>query len=135
VIGNAGRTLITKFFQTETQTLRSIFSLKNEPEGGSEAIRRRVPFLVLVLERGQQVGKWETCFWFSTFPRVAEAVGMWESRSDFQGLWQTTENLGLVFLVFHAPVISLASAVLYALRLWCKRANSLRFASCISLAA
>jgi hypothetical protein len=27
------------------------------------------------------LGKWETCFWFSTFPvRFARAVGMWESR-------------------------------------------------------
>ena len=30
---------------------------------------------------------------------------MWESRSDFQGLWETKGNLGLVFLVFHAPVL------------------------------
>jgi len=37
---------------------------------------------------------------------------MWKSRSDFQGLWETTENLGLVFLVFHAPVISMASRFL-----------------------
>jgi hypothetical protein len=58
------------------------------------------------LEQKQQVGKWETCFWFSTFPRRAGAVGMWESRSDFQGLWETQGNLGSVFLVFHAPVIS-----------------------------
>jgi hypothetical protein len=33
---------------------------------------------------------------------------MWESRSDFQGLGKTKGNLGLVFLVFHAPVISTA---------------------------
>jgi hypothetical protein len=31
---------------------------------------------------------------------------MWESRSDFQEPWETKGNLGLVFLVFHAPVIS-----------------------------
>jgi hypothetical protein len=31
---------------------------------------------------------------------------MWKSRSDFQGLWETKGNLVLVFLVFHAPVIS-----------------------------
>jgi hypothetical protein len=36
---------------------------------------------------------------------------MWESRSDFQGLWETKGNLGLVFLVFHAPVISMASPI------------------------
>ena len=28
----------------------------------------------------QQAEKWETCFSFSTFPRLVEAVGMWESR-------------------------------------------------------
>ena len=66
----------------------------------------RVSFLGLIWLRKQQVGKWETCFWFSTFPRRAGAVEMWESRSDFQGLWETKGNLGLVFLVFHAPVIS-----------------------------
>ena len=91
---------------------KSIFSLKNEPGGGSEAIRRQASFLgVCLRERRQQVGKLETCFWFSTFPRVAGAVGMWESRSDFQGLWEMKGNLGLVFLVFHAPVISMASPV------------------------
>src|ERR1700676_1999355 len=31
---------------------------------------------------------------------------MWESRSDFLGLWETKGNLGLVFLVFQTPVIS-----------------------------
>ena len=55
------------------------------------------------------MGKWETCSWFSTFPRLVEAVGMWESRGDFQGLWETKGNLGLVFLVFHEPVISMVS--------------------------
>ena len=61
---------------------------------------------------------------------------MWESRSDFQGLWETKGNLGLVFLVFHAPVISMAlPGFIYALLLCCKRAKSLRFAACISTAA
>src|SRR5260370_35132052 len=31
-------------------------------------------------KKKQQAGKWETCFWFSTFPRLAAAVEMWESR-------------------------------------------------------
>ena len=61
---------------------------------------------------------------------------MWESRSDFQGLWETQGNLGLVFLVFHVPVISTAlSSSIYALLLCWKRANNLRFASRISIAA
>jgi hypothetical protein len=81
--------------------------LNDEPEGGSEATRRKglLSWSILDVQK-QQVGKWETCFWFSTFPRRAGAVGRWESRSDFQGLWETQGNLGLVFLVFHAPVIS-----------------------------
>lgn len=115
----------------------SIFSLNNEPEGGSEAIRRKGLPSWLIFVREQQVGKWETCFWFSTFPRRAGAVGMWESRlCDFQGRWETKGNLGLVFLVFHAPVIStVLPGFIYALLLCWKRANNLRFASRISIAA
>src|SRR5580693_8303131 len=61
---------------------------------------------------------------------------MWKSRSDFQGLWETKGNLGLVFLVFHAPVIStVLLGFIYALLLCWKRANSLLFAACISTAA
>ncbi len=105
-------------------------------KAGSEAIRRQGLLSWFVVNKKQQVGKWETCFWFSTFPRRAGAVGMWESRSDFQGLWETKGNLGSVFLVFHASVISAAlSGSIYALLLWCKRANSLRLASRISRAA
>jgi hypothetical protein len=37
---------------------------------------------------------------------MAGAVGMWESRSDFQGLLETKGNLGLVFLVFHGPAFA-----------------------------
>src|SRR3954452_22651359 len=43
------------------------------------------------------VGKWETCFWFSTFPSafVAGAVGMWESRRPLarfpRGSWKEWE--------------------------------------------
>ena len=81
------------------------------------------------------MGKWETCFWFSTFPRVAGAVGMWESRSDFQGPWETKGNLGLVFLVFHARHFHGLPGFIYALLLCWKRANNLRLASRISVAA
>ena len=56
------------------------------------------------------------------------AVGMWKSRSDFQGLWETKGNLGLVFLVFHAPGIStVLPDFIYALLLCWKRANNLRW--------
>ncbi len=48
-------------------------------------------FFVWVRERIGAVGKWETCFWFSTFPSAFAVglCGMWESRSDFQGLWES----------------------------------------------
>jgi hypothetical protein len=39
---------------------------------------------------------------------VAGAVGMWESRSDFQGAVGRVENLVLVFQAFHGAVISTA---------------------------
>jgi len=77
-------------------------------------------------------------FGFESFETelAAGAVGMWESRSDFQGLWETEENLGLVFLVFHAPVIStVLPGFFHALLLCWKRANSLRLAFCIPTAA
>ena len=47
------------------------------------------------------MGKWETCFWFSTFPSASSSglCGMWESRSDFQGLWEAG-------FAFHQSVIS-----------------------------
>src|SRR5579871_3805946 len=58
-------------------------SLKADAERPPPGLLSELGFL-----RGKQrVGKWETCFWFSTFPRGVGAVGMWESRSDFQGLW------------------------------------------------
>lgn len=82
----------------------SIFSLKNEPEGGSEAIRRRVSFLVWFLSwfgTGSRAGgKVEILgldFHFST----ASSPGRWECGNrdrDFQGLWAGEGNLLLVFL-------------------------------------
>ena len=33
-------------------------------------------------------------------PVVVVAVGMWESRSDFQGLWKEWENSFIVFPLF-----------------------------------
>ena len=42
------------------------------------------------------VGKWETCFWFSTFPWTrSRAVGMWESRAFCEiskGRWKAWET-------------------------------------------
>src|ERR1700693_5535302 len=47
-----------------------------------------------LVRENRAVGKWESCFWISTFPSAfaAGAVGMWESRSDFQGLWEERET-------------------------------------------
>ena len=42
--------------------------------------------------------------WFSSLyiGTVVKAVGMWESRIDFQGRWEKVENLILVFHAFHS---------------------------------
>ena len=83
----------------------------------------------------QQVGKWETCFWFSTFPRPVAAVGMWESRSDFQGLWARRKTC-LWFSSastdrhFHGPPVHAVH-----LRSGSKLANKRRLACCILCAA
>jgi hypothetical protein len=78
-------------------------------KAGAKRSAARPPFLGLVLREKTTVGKWETCFWFSTFPRLAGAVGMWESRfSRFPRAGGNEGNLGLVFLVSHEPVISTA---------------------------
>src|SRR5579871_6113721 len=43
---------------------------------------------------------------------------MWESRfGDFQGQWETLENLPLVFLVFHCPPFPQPSSPLSSCRL------------------
>jgi len=59
------------------------------------ALRRADGFARRNRSRGREagVGKWKTCFWFSTFPdRFAGAVGMWESRLPLarfpRGLWK-----------------------------------------------
>jgi len=101
---------------------------------------RSDPPLGLLSEFGfgleQQVGKWETCFWFSTFPRRVGTVGMWESQRDFQGLWKEMENPPLVFLAFHNPSFPpVLPDFHYALRLLCRLAKSLRLAACMSIAA
>ncbi len=55
------------------------------------------------------MGKWETCFWFSTFPRRSRrSCGNACFRRDFQGAVERGENLLLVFHAFHSPAISTA---------------------------
>jgi hypothetical protein len=72
--------------------LLSLFQLKDEPEGKGKRQLRKAPF----------------CFenWLEIISRRAE--GMWESRSDFQGLWEWWENSFIVFPCFPQTVISCA---------------------------
>src|SRR5881628_1327339 len=72
-------------------------------KAGAKRSAARVSFLDSFVEAKQQAGKWETCFSFSTFPRLAGAVGMWESRERFPRAVGNEGNMGLVFLVFHGP--------------------------------
>jgi len=66
------------------------------------------------------VGKWETCFWFSTLSSalVAGAVGMWESRlllARFpRGSWKGWEACLLAFHPFHSAGISTALSQCFA---------------------
>src|SRR5438105_6356741 len=64
-----------------------------------------ISFLFFLREQEPRRESGNPAFGFPLFLAVvAGAVGMWESRSgDFQGLWETMENLLLVFLVFHRP--------------------------------
>src|SRR6266478_4872180 len=77
----------------------SIFSLKNEPEGGAKGSAAKASFSELVLREKTASGKVGNLLLVFHFSRLARAVGMWESRSDFQGLGKTKGNLVLVFLV------------------------------------
>src|ERR1700680_4103244 len=58
------------------------------------------------------VGKWETWFWFSTFPRPSRRscgnVGISRSLRDFQGMVGRGEILPLDFHAFHRSAISTA---------------------------
>ena len=60
--------------------------------------------------RRPRVGKWETCFWFSTFPSAVclscGNVGISRLLRDFQGTVGRVQNLQLVLHAFHRPGIS-----------------------------
>jgi len=62
--------------------------------------------------RVRRVEKWETCFWFSTFPGGARPGGgnvkIPPPLRDFQGAVERVENLVLVFHSFHGTGISTA---------------------------
>src|SRR5207249_234098 len=59
------------------------------------------------------VGKWETCFWFSTFPS-ASSPELWKCGNlacpwrDFQGAVERGGSLLLAFHAFHSHAISTA---------------------------
>ena len=58
------------------------------------------------------MGKWETWFWFSTFPSGAMPgcgnVGISRLLRDSQGAVESGEKLLLLFHAFHGPGISIA---------------------------
>jgi hypothetical protein len=90
-------------------TLRAARSARR----GRRAKPARSPGLVPG-ERGfVAVGKWETCFWFSTFPsacfrRSCGNVGISRCLRDFQGTVGRGEILPLDFHSFHRSAISTA---------------------------
>jgi hypothetical protein len=84
-----------------------------------EAAQRPTSFLLVwVLRREpdhrrlRRVEKWETWFWFSTFPSGASwgggNVGISPLLRDFQGAVGSVGNRSLVFHAFHDPGISTA---------------------------
>src|SRR5712691_2859632 len=83
-------------------------------KAGAERSAARFPFWVGFERQKQQVGKWETCFRFSTFPRGAGAVGMWESQQRFPRAVGNEGNPGFGFPRFPPPVISIALRFLSA---------------------
>jgi hypothetical protein len=66
--------------------------LKDEPEGEGIRQLRKAPF------------------WFENWIEITSrrVEGMWESRSDFQGLWEVWENSFIVFPCFPQTVNSSA---------------------------
>src|SRR5450755_2501327 len=77
-------------------------------KAGAKRSAARLPFLVGFERQKQPVGKWETCFRFSTFPRGAGAVGMWESQQRFPRAVGNEGKPGFGFPRFPPPVISIA---------------------------
>src|SRR3954452_11752697 len=81
---------------------------------GRATARPRASVFAFEREGFGAVGKWKTCFWFSTFPSalVVGAVGMWESRLPLarfpRGSWKEWEACLLAFHAFHSPGISTA---------------------------
>ena len=71
------------YFSPSTTTTLGLLGRREAPAAGRRAKPARTALFFIPGERGfVAVGKWETCFWFSTFPSafVAGAVEMWESR-------------------------------------------------------
>ena len=98
----------------------SIFSSKDEPERGGGLWCRWAPFWIGM--EGERI--------------VVGAVGMWESRSDFQGRWETRETCFWfssfsIARHFHSPLPCVQLFVFVHAKL----ANSLLLACCILLAA
>ncbi len=91
--------------------------LKNDEEEAAGRPTSFSGFWVLKERNGARrrelrVGKWETWFWFSTFPSGAKPgcgnVGISRCLRDSQGAGERGEKLLLLFPSFHGPVISTA---------------------------
>jgi hypothetical protein len=82
------RVMVTKIYFFP----HSLFQSKDEPEGEGIRQLRKAPF------------------WFENWIEIISrrAEGMWESRSDFQDLWEGWENSFIVFPCFPQIVISSA---------------------------
>src|SRR5947208_1765172 len=89
--------------------VRHFHSSPSELGGRSPPVGPRFSFW----DKEMAVGKWETCFWFSTFPS-ASSPELWKcgnlacSWRDFQGPVETGGSLLLAFHGFHRSVISTA---------------------------
>src|SRR4051812_26198254 len=76
---------------------------------GRATARPRASVFAFEREGFGAVGKWKTCFWFSTFPSalVVGAVGMWESRLPLarfpRGSWKEWEACFWLSMLSTAP--------------------------------
>ena len=94
---------------------------EGRPRGGFPLCRATGPTIVMfkvlryvnrIHRREPRVGKWETCFWFSTFPSGAKPgcgnVEISRRGRDFQGAVGRVGNLLSAFHAFHGSGISTA---------------------------
>jgi hypothetical protein len=105
------------YFSRSTTITPDLFGGREAPPRAGGEARPCFGFSSFVLREKQQtgaVGKWKTCFWFSTFPsaprrRSCGNVGISPASGEIpKGLVGSVGNLLLVFHAFHSPAISTA---------------------------